>query len=409
MRKTKRIGRYHLINRIAFGGMAEIYRGFTFDAEGYKRDVAIKRLLPHYVEDGSFVDMLTDEFKVVSRIKHPNVAEVYELVDVEGSLLISMEYVDGKDLRSIIERASKKQVPLDADDMLYVVHKTLLALHHAHVARDEFGNHLQIVHRDYSPSNVIISHTGVVKLCDFGIAKAVDNRVQTKAGIIKGKVKYMSPEQAYGKKLDGRSDVFAVGSVLYELLSGHPAFSAENEVELIFVVRDAAPVPLSELCPDLPVSLVKIVEKAMSRSRSSRYASAKHFADDIAAFMAEHHPNYQRSKLAKLMKKLWRAEIEEDLRLLEDLALDDSDMPQPEGRNLIEDALDIASPVHGFHAQPRNNTSEIRSKTSPSKPTRPITKSASNGENISTVWPDENTSKLEQEDEKTTQRPFKVQ
>src|SRR5262245_2046278 len=214
--------------------MAELFRAFTFDELENQLNVAIKRLLPHFREDKQFVDMLTDEFKLVSYLKHPNIAEVYELAELDDALIIAMEYVDGKDLRSTVERAKEQNLALALDDVVYCVARSLEGLHHAHVARDPKGEPLRIVHRDFSPSNVLLGYDGTVKLCDFGIAKATHNRIQTKTGIIKGKVKYMSPEQAFGRKLDWRSDVFSAGSVLYELATNAAPFTAANEIDLIF-------------------------------------------------------------------------------------------------------------------------------------------------------------------------------
>lgn len=352
MRQTRRLGRYHLTYRIAFGGMAELYRAFTFEDDGHKRDVAIKRLLPHFREDRSFVDMLTDEFKLVSYLRHPNIAEVYELVEVEEAILISMEYVDGRDLRSCVERARMLELSLPVDDVVYVIARSLEGLHHAHVARDARGEPLRIVHRDFSPSNVLVGYDGVVKLCDFGIAKASHNRIQTKTGIIKGKVKYMSPEQAFGRKLDWRSDVFSAGSVLYELCSGEAPFTAPNEIDLIFAVRDAQPRPVREVAPHLPEELCAIIEKSMARSRSARFQSALEFRNALLSFLRRHNPSYRRTRLASFMKKIFQDEIERELRAMEDFVLDVSVRGEDFGRNLIASALPKDAPFSRFSPNP---------------------------------------------------------
>lgn len=357
MRRTRRIGRYHLTYRIAFGGMAELFRGFTFDDEGFKRDVAIKRLLPHFREDRNFVDMLTDEFKLVSYLKHPNIAEVYELVEVDDAILISMEYVDGKDLRSAVERAKELGQPLGIADAVYIIARSLEGLHHAHVARDLRGEPLRIVHRDFSPSNVLLAYDGVVKLCDFGIAKASHNRIQTKTGIIKGKVKYMSPEQAYGRKLDWRSDVFSAGTALYELVTGESAFSAPNEIDLIFAVRDAAPRPARDVRPEIPPQLALILEKAMARSRSARYQSALEFRNALLTFLRSYDPGYRRNKLAQFLKRIFADEIEKELRAMEDYVIDAAGDAVDLGRNLIAQALPPDAPVNRFSPSPTRSSS----------------------------------------------------
>ena len=355
MRQTRRLGRYHLTYRIAFGGMAELYRAFTFDDDGHKRDVAIKRLLPHFLEDRSFIDMLTDEFKVVNYLRHPNVAEVYELVEIDESILIAMEYVDGRDLRTVVERARSLGTPMPVDDIVYVIARCLEGLHHAHVARDAEGEALRIVHRDFSPSNVLVGYDGVVKLCDFGIAKATHNRIQTKAGVIKGKVKYMSPEQAFGRKLDWRSDIFSAGSVLYELISNESAFNAQNEIDLIFAVRDAMPQPIRNVVPGIPEELARIIEMSMSRSRSGRFQSALEFRNALLTFLRKHNPGYRRTRLAGLMKRIFQDDIERELRAMEDFVVDVSIRGENYGTNLIASSLPKDAPFSRFSARPTSS------------------------------------------------------
>jgi len=359
MRRTKRLGRYHLTERIAYGGMAEIFRGFTYDDDGFRRDVAIKKLLPHYVEDKNFIDMLTDEFKLVSHLRHPNIAEVYELTEFDDTLLIAMEYVDGKDLRSAVEKARQRGVSLQFDDIAYILARALDGMHHAHVARDEKGDPLRIVHRDFSPSNILVAYDGTIKICDFGIAKATHNRVQTKTGIIKGKVKYMSPEQAFGRKLDWRSDIFSAGSVLYELATGAAPFSAANEIDLIFAVRDAEPKPSGNVNRHIPPELQHIIEKAMTRSRSGRYQTSMEFRDALLGFLRRYNPKYRRTKLARFLKKLWAEEIEKELRAMEDFVLDASPA-EDLGRNLIADALGPDATYSKFSPNPTSNVDPDR-------------------------------------------------
>lgn len=357
MRKTRRLGRYHLTYRIAFGGMAEIFRAFTFDADGHQTNVAIKRLLPHFRDDKQFVDMLTDEFKLVRYLKHPNIAEVYELVEVDDALIIAMEYVDGKDLRSTVERAREQGLRLALDDAVYIIARSLEGLHHAHVARDDQGEPLRIVHRDFSPSNILVGYDGTVKLCDFGIAKATLSRIQTKTGIIKGKVKYMSPEQAFGRKLDWRSDLFSAGSVLYELVTNQAPFTAANEVDLIFAVREANPIPVRELDPEIPAALAKIIEKAMARSRSARFQSGLEFRNALFTFLRSYNPAYRRNKLAQFMKRVWHEEIERELRAMEDYVIDVCEAERFDyGKNLIASALGPDAPFSRFSPNPTRST-----------------------------------------------------
>jgi serine/threonine-protein kinase len=243
---------------------------------------------------------------------------------------------------------------LALDDIAYVLARALDGLHHAHVARDDDDAPLKIVHRDFSPSNLLVAYDGTVKLCDFGIAKATHNRIQTKTGIIKGKVKYMSPEQAFGRKLDWRSDLFSAGSVLYELATGSSPFHAANEIDLIFAVRDANPTPCREINPDIPEQLARIIEKAMSRSRSARYQTSLEFRDALLRFLRNYNPKYRRTKLSRFMKRVWKEEIERDLRAMEDFVLDSKafDDSQNLGKNLIADALGPGATYSRFSPQP---------------------------------------------------------
>jgi len=352
MRRTRRLGRYHLVHRIAFGGMAEVFRGFTFSADGERHDVAVKKLLPHYLEDQRFLTMLTDEYRLVSRLEHPNVARFFELSRVGRDLLISMEFVDGKDLRSTIEQATKHGEHLHYDDAAYVLACALGGLHHAHEAKGEAGEELEVVHRDLSPSNVLVGYDGEVKICDFGIAKAKLNRIETKTGIIKGKVRYMSPEQAFGKPLDRRSDVFSAGSILYELCTGQPPFRARTEVDLIFAVRDATPIPCRELAPDIPDGLAAIIERSMERSRSKRFQTSKAMRNALARFLKSHAPHYRRTRLARFMKRIWAEEIDAELRALEDFVLDLGPGSAALGTNLLADELGPDAAYAGFSPIP---------------------------------------------------------
>ena len=336
--------------------MAEIFRGFTFTEDGHRYEVAIKKLLPHYVEDTHFVTMLTDEYRLVSRMRHPNVAKVYELVQIDEDILIAMEYVDGKDLRTTVEQGRKTGARLSYADVAYIMACSMDGLHHAHRAVDDEGTELNVVHRDFSPSNVLLGYDGGVKLCDFGIAKATLNRISTKTGIIKGKVKYMSPEQAFGHKLDRRSDVFSAGSVLYELCAGRPPFRARNEVDLIFEVRDAKPPRPSDLNPHLPKELGEIIEKSMARSRSARFQSALEFRDALVRFLKGYDPGYRRTRLARYMKRLWAKEIEADLRMMEEFIMDLHSGEEDLGKNLLADEMGPDAAYSKFSPRPTRVT-----------------------------------------------------
>ena len=306
-RRTSRVGRYHLTERIAFGGMAEIFRGFTFDAEGFQRDVAVKKLLPQYAEDSAFVTMLTDEYKLVSHLHHPNIAEVYELAQVDGAVLVAMEYIDGKDLRSSLRNARRDGAELDFPDAAYVMASALDGLHHAHEASDQ-GSPLGIVHRDFSPSNILIAYDGHVKLIDFGIAKARGRSQETAAGLLKGKFRYMAPEQAAGLPVDRRSDEYALGIALWEMLTGRRLFKADNDLLLLDMVRSPRIQPPSTGAPGISPELDAVVMKALAPNPKDRYPTCADFRRALAqavpqAFLVDSE------RIAALLKTVMGDEI----------------------------------------------------------------------------------------------------
>ena len=370
MQHTVRLGRYHLTERIGMGGMAEIYRAVTFSGDGNRHDVAVKRLLPRLVEDEALITMLVDEYRLVSHLAHPSIARVYELCEIGNDILIAMEFVDGKDLRSVIEKARVTRTALRFDDIVFLMARALMGLHHAHEAEDAQGNFLNLVHRDFSPANVLIGYNGNVKICDFGIAKAKLSRTQTRIGVIKGKVRYMSPEQAHGKELDRRSDIFAAGSVLYELCTGQPAFKADSEVDLIFKVRDAVITPCRQINPHLPEALANIIERSMARQRGDRYETAAEFADQLTQFLKAYKPKYHPGQLSRFMRELFRKEIDDELRALENYAVDLRSLENADlGRNLLVDNGDEVAAAHQVGA-PVNAERAVYREFNP-RPTRP--------------------------------------
>jgi serine/threonine-protein kinase len=351
VRRAQQLGRYHLLDRIAFGGMAEIYRAKTFDASGQPHLVAVKRVLAHLAEDDDFIQMLVDEAKIASVLRHASIARVYEFARAHGEYFIAMEHVDGKDMRTVLERCRTKKKPIPPEHAAYIAAEVGSALHAAHSAVDSRGRPLRIIHRDVSPSNIICSYAGEVKLCDFGIAKATLSRVTTKTGVIKGKVKYMSPEQALGRKLDHRSDVFSLGSCLYEMLTRIPPFTATNEMDLLIKVRDAKYRPVSELTPGLPPELEQITDRCLTRSRANRYQTAAEAETDLRVFLKKFMPNYSRSHLGRFIRKMFATEIERELRMLEEYVM--TDEPSDDvGESLMLKDDDFEPPEVPFHPKP---------------------------------------------------------
>jgi serine/threonine protein kinase len=331
--------------------MAEIYRAKTFDAQGTPHLVAVKRVLAHLAEDDDFIQMLVDEAKIASVLRHGNIARVYEFARAHGEYFIAMEHVDGKDMRTVLERCRSKKKPIPPEHAAYIGAEVGAALHAAHSAVDSRGRPLRIIHRDVSPSNIICSYAGEVKLCDFGIAKATLSRVTTKTGVIKGKVKYMSPEQALGRKLDHRSDVFSLGSCLYEMLTRIPPFTASNEMDLLIKVRDAKYRPISELQPGIPPELEAITDKCLTRSRANRYQTAAEAEGDLRTFLRKFMPNYSRSHLGRFIRKMFAQEIERELRMLEEYVMAD-DVSEDVGESLMVRDEDFEPPEVPFQPKP---------------------------------------------------------
>jgi serine/threonine-protein kinase len=351
MPRAQQLGRYQLLDRLAFGGMAEIFRAKTFDAEGRQLLVAVKRVLGHLTSDSEFLRMMVDEAKVSASLKHPNIARVYEFAHHNDEYFLAMEYVDGKDVRALLERHRQKKRPIPHEHAAWIAMEVAEALHAAHTTRDPQGRPLHIVHRDISPSNILLAYTGEVKLCDFGIAKATLTRVQTRTGVIKGKVKYMSPEQAMGRKLDGRSDLFSLGTVLFEMLTLQAPFTAATEVDLIFAVRDAQKRDARDIDRTIPGELNDILNKIMTRSRSSRFQTGQELAAALRHFLERYKPGYRRSHFARFMRKLFAEDIERELRVLEEYVIDTGAAdPEDVGENLIADALPEDAPYTQFTA-----------------------------------------------------------
>jgi serine/threonine-protein kinase len=347
MQRAQQLGRYQLLDRIAYGGMAEIYRAKTFDQEGRAHLVAVKKVLNHLTTDDEFVKMLVDEAKLTALLQHENVAQVYEFSHTGDEYFIAMEYVDGKDVRALLERHRQKKQFIPAEHVAWVVMEVANGLYAAHTQKDSNGRAMHIVHRDVSPSNVLLSYNGEVKLCDFGIAKATSTRVQTKTGVIKGKVKYMSPEQAMGRRLDHRSDLFSLGTVMYEMLALEAPFIAATEVELIFAVRDAVKRDVREINGNVPNELAAILERLMSRSRSQRFQSGKELALALRGFLDTQTKGYRRSHFGRYMRKEFADDIERELRQLEDFVMDTGVDPSRVGENLLADVM----PANAIYTQ----------------------------------------------------------
>jgi eukaryotic-like serine/threonine-protein kinase len=274
-------GKYTLLERISHGGMAEVFRAKTRGTAGFERIVAIKLLLPQVADDADFVTMLIDEAKIAGQLSHANIAQIFDLGQVEGRYYIVQEYVPGRDLRAICHHLDDRHTRMGVAQACHVVLKVCEALDYAHNKRDPAGQPLNLVHRDISPQNVIVSHEGEVKLIDFGIVKAEGRATKTLAGLVKGKFAYMSPEQIRGLPVDRRSDVFACGIIMHELLTGRPLFKRSSEFETLQRARVGEIEPPSRYNPDVSPDLDRVVLRALARHVDDRYQSAIALRDDL--------------------------------------------------------------------------------------------------------------------------------
>ena len=304
MTRAQAFGRYELLDRVSAGGMAEVFRARDTQRGAV---VALKRILPQVAEDDEFIAMLKDEARICSQLEHPHIARTLDFGHVDGEYYIAFEYVDGRDLRQIFDRAIQngEQIPLPI--LLYVFARIGEGLSYAHHRKDSSGEAFSIVHRDVSPQNIVVSFGGDVKLIDFGIAKARGKMTRTQAGTIKGKFGYMSPEQVNGVDIDHRSDLFALGISMWELLTLERLFLAENELQVLDRIRNMNIVPPSQMNAQVSPELDRIVLKTLARDPQNRYRAAKDLYRDINAVpestaTREEVAQYMRSAFPELAK-----------------------------------------------------------------------------------------------------------
>lgn len=327
-------GKYLLLDRVNIGGMAEVWRAKTFGAGGFERLVAIKRILPNIAEDEEFISMFIDEAKITVQLSHANIAQIYELSHLANSYFISMEYVSGKDMRALFDRCRKRGEPAPIPLVCYVVAKCCEGLDYAHRAKDRQGHDMNIVHRDVSPQNVLVSYEGEVKVIDFGIAKAAGKATKTQAGILKGKFGYMSPEQIRGLPLDRRSDIFAIGVCLYEMLTGERLFVGDSDFSVLEKVRKVEVLPPSHFNRKIPEALEQIVMRALAKDIDDRFQYASELAMELQGFMYGTGARFGQRELSQFMKATFAEDHDKERGRLQEYA----DIRAPEGMALAAEA-----------------------------------------------------------------------
>ncbi|MCY1041140.1 serine/threonine-protein kinase [Corallococcus sp. bb12-1] len=279
--RGERIGKYEVLTQLTVGGMAELFLGYTSGPGGFRKYVVIKRILPDARSNEQFVRMFLDEARITAAFNHPNIAQVFDLGEEDDGLYLAMEFIGGQNLNQVTSACLRKRQPVPLGFTLSVARDVCLALHYAHVFTSPGGQPSPVIHRDVAQKNIMVTYDGTVKLLDFGIAKAKNSLERTHVGTVKGTTGYMSPEQVRGDPLDGRSDLFSVGVVLHELITGERLFAGKTERdEMVKILEDPIPWP-SVLLPHISEDISRVVMRALERNVDRRYASGRDMARAI--------------------------------------------------------------------------------------------------------------------------------
>jgi serine/threonine protein kinase len=308
--REQQFGKYLLLDRIAVGGMAEIFLARQVGLEGFEKTVVLKRIRPHLGDKKSFVRMFLNEAKLAAQLNHPNIIQIHDLGKVGESYFIAMEYLFGRDMRRVMPKAEQQGIAFPIVYACKIASQVLEGLFYAHQKADVQGKPLGIVHRDVTPENIFVSFDGGVKVLDFGIAKAANQVEMTRAGEIKGKLSYMSPEQCMGKPLDSRSDIFSLGVVLYEWVTGFKLFTGESDVAVLKSITDGKIYKPSYFKSDVPEQIELILMRALEKDPAQRYQSAWEMQYDLDKFLANNEFTPSNQHLATFMKQLFADEME---------------------------------------------------------------------------------------------------
>src|SRR5688572_27098111 len=332
--------------------MAEVFKAKSYGVEGFEKIIAIKRILPTMGEDRDFIKMFIDEAKIAGQLAHANICQIFELGRIDGSHFIAMEYIWGKDLLQIQNRVRKLKQHVPISMGCYLLAKICEGLDYAHRKKDPLGRPLEIVHRDCSPQNILISYEGEVKIIDFGIAKATSRSSRTMAGVLKGKFGYMSPEQVRGLPLDRRSDVFALGTMLYECLTGERLFQGETDFSTLEKVRNVDIMPPRQINPEIPEEIERVILKALAKDVDDRYQWCSEMGADLQRYLMAQEVVFTAKSLASWLKEAFHAEIERERQQLETYKRIGRDgliagVPSAEAKLDVVEHLGEAGPVEG--------------------------------------------------------------
>lgn len=301
--KYKRFGKYILLEKLASGGMAEVYLAGSLGAEGISKFFAVKHILPEFSDNENFIRMFKDEAKITVNLNHSNIVPVFEFGVEDGLFYLVMDFVEGSNLKDFLRVLEKAHKRLSTEQIVYICKEIAKGLDHAHRCLDgSTGKPLSIIHRDISPQNVMISFEGEVKIIDFGIAKAESQIEKTQSGNLKGKFSYMSPEQTEGHDLDLRTDIFSLGILMWELLANNRLFASKTEIDTIRKVRECQVPSLTEINPNISPELERIVQKTLNKDRHARYQSCSDLSRDLNRFLNTQYPDFSMQDFSLFIK-----------------------------------------------------------------------------------------------------------
>ena len=316
----KQLGRYEVCAKLADGGMATLYLGRLHGPAGFERPVALKVIKDEYLANKEFVSMFLDEAKIVAKVQHPNVVQIIELGQEKDRLFIAMELLVGQSLWSVWQACRERQSCLRMDLIAWIGARVGEGLHHAHELTGPDGKSIELVHRDVNASNIFVTYDGHVKLIDFGLVKATNRVSATAEGIVKGKVAYMSPEQAIGKPLDRRTDIFALGTTLWELTTDRRLFKADKDVDTLVNVKNAVVPDPTKIVAGYPPKLWTALSKALKKDPNERYATVAQFVKDLDACATLEGRTVNAAALSQVMRALFAQERERQLAWIDEVA-----------------------------------------------------------------------------------------
>ncbi|MDP1922238.1 MAG: protein kinase [Myxococcales bacterium] len=380
--KPQRFGRYTLLMPLSMGGMGEIFLARLEGAQGFEKLCVIKKILPHLAQDKDFVDRFVDEARILVKLSHGNIAQVLDMGLHEGAPYIALEFIDGKDLRRVVARAHERALTLPLSFILYVATRLLDALAYAHRKKGDEGKELNLVHRDVSPQNILISYEGEVKVIDFGLAKSTMSATHTHPSIVLGKFLYMSPEQARHQKADKRSDLYAVGLCLYELIAGKSPFDAIAPGELMATVANPKIAPLTSIEPLCPPALNDAVMKALAVDPAQRFQTAEELRGRLLTILLEIDQSAGPETATRFMTEAFANEYQSERKLLAELTQQARDLPEEvaqEEETLDPTAGGVTREVPSFPAltldevpQARVTAPELKASTDGAAPIDPL-------------------------------------